>query len=386
MTASLSTTTASRNTNNTAAKSSTTLLVALVDQTVTDAPTTNKYNAQNKEIYQNVRLPCPHNHQLQRDYLLLNKSHLMEIQSLDSDNPTAATQKQQQYQSWFVGNTVVSDGKLYVVSRVDPLFWILSLVKSARPCLLQGSTNKPQWQPLDQLLSDSHVPEEVLTVLDQNQIQHLAATYDMGDDEMFYKLTMPKCLQWLTRKQEAVERVLQSQLLVKLRQEEQEQAMEGNGEGAFTAGFSLTSSTSTSDNTVTPDSTTKKHPSTTLTPTLQQQAKYESIQIVCQYLTEEWQTTFLNHLDLTATKVLQDPQDERLVEQKRQRSTTSTPTASSKTSTSNNTTATAVTPVDPTPKAKPQPPKLSLAHKQLLKTNKKGMKSMTSFFAPKAKK
>jgi hypothetical protein len=45
---------------------------------------------------------------------------------LDGDNPdTAATAKQQQYQAWFVRN-IVANGKLFVVSRIDPLFWVLS--------------------------------------------------------------------------------------------------------------------------------------------------------------------------------------------------------------------------------------------------------------------
>ena len=369
------------------------LMVAIVDQTVATPTTTASSSHSHPESYRPVRLPSPSDPTQEQDYLLVTTtttttangshttaSHLMELQTLDSDNPSAATAHQQQYQAWFVGNTVVANGKLYVVSRVDPLFWMLARidVPALSAAASAGTTSQQQpWQPLDQLLVG--VPTPVQQALDPRQMQHLAATYNMGDDdddddEVFYKWTLPKIMAWLDQKQQSVVRVLEHQLWQQL---QHEQASSQHGGGAFCAGFSLRSEPTAAavSETITP-------PSSNTTPTLtaahHQQAKHESLQIVCNYLSPSWQTAWLeDHLQLEATTVLQDPVAQQAA-QKRIRRDTTTPS----TTTTMNQSVAAVTPVAP-----PAPkPKLSFGHKQLLKVNKKGMKPMTSFFAAKPKK
>ena len=361
------------------------LLVAVVDQTVSQTnPTANN----NQENYRLVRLPSPGRPSFEQDYLLLTTTttnsnsstsakqqqhHVMELQSLDSDNASAATVQQQQYHAWFVGNTVVANGKLHVLSRVDPLFWVVSLVCPAK---LQDTSIKQPWQPLDQLWSGISPAVQQALRTNPHQMQHLASSYSL-DDEVFYKFNYDKILQWLTRKQQSTQTVLEHQRLRQVQLEAAAGATASSGGGAFSAGFSLTSEAVEEPAAANSPSSNDKPP--TLDDDQRQQAKYESLQILSNYLSPAWQTALLeSHLKLDPVSVLEDPV-ERHRQQQMAREAQSQPSQRDR---SLNTPSVPVTPVTV---MEPPKPKLSFGQKQLLKVNKKGMKPMTSFFAIKKK-
>ena len=371
------------------------LLVAVVDQTVSNTTTDNNSSQEN---YRLVRLPAPGRPSFEQDYLLLTTTtannatskkqhhHVMELQSLDSDNASAATAQQQQYHAWFVGNTVVANGKLHVLSRVDPLFWVLA---SLQPAQLQDTSVKQPWQPLEQLLSG--IPPTVQQALQTNssQMQHLAATYRTGDDdedEVFYKFNYDKILQWLTKKQQSTQAVLEHQRLRQVQKEASAGVTGSSGGGAFSVGFSLTSEAVEEPVAVvnsSEDTATKKETPVTLNDDQRQQVHYESLQILSNYLTPAWRTALLeSHLKLDPVSVLEDPV-ERQRQQQMARETKAQQTQRDRAITAGK--SMPVTPVAVEEQPPPPKPKLSFGQKQLLKVNKKGMKPMTSFFAAKKK-
>ncbi|CAB9524899.1 H2 subunit B [Seminavis robusta] len=364
MTASSSTKSNGSRTSN---KTENKLFVAIVD-----APPTTCSTTRQEETYQPIRLKCPASGQV-KDYLLRsiignnnNKNKngdLLELQCLSLQDDSSP----KQYNSWFVGNTVVSNGKLYVMTRIDPLFFCL-------PSLSQQTTTTTQpkkWQPLDQLLEDMDATvQQLLLLVDKRQLLHLCDTYEMDQDEVFYKFSQPKCLEWLHKKQQAVQKVLVAQLQA---QQKRQLQMEREGGGAFAKDFSLTT-TSTTQNTKQQDKSNHNPQLHNNKPSAQQQemALRESCQIVCSYISQGWQTLFLKHVQQD-DKILQldhhQPKNKRVKE---------TPVVVVVTAES----TTAKTEAAPPPPK----PKLTFGQKQLLKVNKKGMKSMTSFFAPKNKK
>jgi len=387
MTASTSNSTSSNNHGKTT-KEGNTLLVALVDASINtnsskDDPTNNNATASNcsKERYLPVRLTCPHTDQ-PKDYLLYNDTALLEMQALeDASTPTA-----KHYSSWFVGKFVVSNGKLHVMTRVDPLFFVLA--KTTAPS--DTSTAKKSWQPLEQLLGEMQLPAVLQTLLltgsngstttdGQFQLLHLLDRYEMDEDEIFYKFSPQKALKWLAQKQQRAQTVLLQQLTEATKQKAQEELQSG---GAVVAGFTLMDATTSKDTASTNAEVTKAK-----TKQLELQAQRESIQMVCNYLSESWTDAFLEFQKTTAKDMLTSTTKEV----KRLR------TADPNVSTTTNTTTMCHT-ATPTPSSSsfadmntvtpaPAPaPKLSFGQKQLLKVNKKGMKPMTAFFAAAKKK
>lgn len=100
--------------------------------------------------------------------------------------------------SWFVGNCVVSDGRITMASQVDPLFLAL-------PHLMK---NGARYSPLSQILVH---PEAVHTRMIAKlggiyqQLRHLCDVNDKhGPDCVFYRWNEAKTLKWLKRKVENV--------------------------------------------------------------------------------------------------------------------------------------------------------------------------------------
>jgi hypothetical protein len=112
-------------------------------------------------------------------------------------------------------------------------------------------------------------------------------------------------------------------------------------------------------------------------PTQQQQdqANRESLQIICNYLSPEWQTKFLKHVQQDATTVLNHQEEAPVVKRIRHEEVASHVMVTAADADADHHTKTA-----------PKKSAMSFGQKQLSKVNTKGMKSMTSFFAPKVKK
>jgi ribonuclease H2 subunit B len=97
------------------------------------------------------------------------------------------------YASWFVGQSVVGDGALVLVTPIDPLFLAL-------PILVASGT---QMRPLDQLLlSPSEAPETRRLIKCKHlQLKYVCDINDKyGPDSIFYRYNEAKTLTWLRAK------------------------------------------------------------------------------------------------------------------------------------------------------------------------------------------
>uniref|UniRef100_A0A1B6LCP7 Ribonuclease H2 subunit B n=4 Tax=Graphocephala atropunctata TaxID=36148 RepID=A0A1B6LCP7_9HEMI len=100
--------------------------------------------------------------------------------------------------SWFIDDSVKSDGKMHLSTPIDPIFLVLPyLRKSQLAC------------PLDQILKDDEFPETE-RLLSCSGLKHLSQVADKkGDEELnAYKYNEEKALSWLTRKTERVSEIL----------------------------------------------------------------------------------------------------------------------------------------------------------------------------------
>ncbi|KAJ9588628.1 hypothetical protein L9F63_028069, partial [Diploptera punctata] len=100
--------------------------------------------------------------------------------------------------SWFIEESVKSDGKMHLSTPIDPIFLAL-------PYLRKTS----QAMPLDQILKDEEFPETE-RLLRSTGLKHLNQVADRKGDEDLnaYKYNEEKTLSWLQRKTERVAEVL----------------------------------------------------------------------------------------------------------------------------------------------------------------------------------
>jgi hypothetical protein len=306
--------------------SSTKWMVAVVDKVFSESP---------NRPSRIVKLKDPST-QESRQYVFVNDKHIVEVQSLPAD-----------FSSFFVGRHIIKDGNLYVLNRVDPLFFVLA-------AQIPEESKKYPWQPFDQTLQS--LPQELQKLVVESQMGHLCQTLnnDQTDNVTFLKLSVPKALSWLQKKQERVYQCLLRQDQAK-KQREKSKGSNTKG-GSISASFNMPedpmAATPSSDNIVLSDT---------------KQLKIDSIQIVSSYLSEEWSKKLIESLDgmtedavfSTAPKVFKSasaplPQVE----------------------------------ADDTPakRTKLEAPR-TFGNKRLAQVSTKGMKSLGSFFgAPKSKK
>jgi hypothetical protein len=188
------------------------------------------------------------------------------------------------------GLVVSRNSALHVLTAVDPLFWVLPGGYDAQ----QPQSNE-QWQPWTQL--EAAWPALVRRALpaDRRQLGHLYARMEVSESEVYYKFSPTKALRWLQAKVDRTRTVLLAQAAAEL-------TADATPESTATTGtFFLGQQATTRDNQTDPAETLRRR-------RVQQEARAQAdaLQIVCQYLTEDWQAQLLTHLDLAAT-LLQAP-------------------------------------------------------------------------------
>jgi hypothetical protein len=213
-------------------------------------------------------------HNEPQDYLFLpgtpKAATILQIQSLDKP-----------FGSFMVGSRVVSNGALHVATRVDPLYFVLHQ--------LSATTNTAtKWQPLDQL----GIPSNVHRCLSSaHQYLHLCASNDQLGDMVLYKFQEARALAWLTRKYDAAKSVLERQLLTRKKQLRQQQS---DGGGAFIKTFHFVEEEAP----LVVSAEDRPYPSAE-----QRTLEYEACQVVCDHLSPEWSTKFVQHLNLPVSIV-----------------------------------------------------------------------------------
>jgi len=92
--------------------------------------------------------------------------------------------------SWFLDNSVQSDGTLFLTTKVDPLFLIL-------PCMVKAKHTSP----LDQILIDEEYPEtrRLESCLKKDSLENIADKKTAGSFEV-WKFNENKTVEWLEKK------------------------------------------------------------------------------------------------------------------------------------------------------------------------------------------
>jgi hypothetical protein len=148
---------------------------------------------------------------------------------------------------------VVSNPALYMLTAVDPLFWLLPATQQSS----SSSTTNDQWQPWAQLLAAWPAAVRRALPADRRQLGHLYARMAVDDDEVYYKFSATKALHWLTAKVARTRTVLVAQAAASEESETREAT-------ATTATFFLGGqATNSSSSDATPDggmATTAPHP------------------------------------------------------------------------------------------------------------------------------
>jgi len=235
------------------------------------------------------------------------------------------------YRSWFINDTVQKDGSLTFITPIDPLFLALPFIEKAAE---QGN-----FTTLDNILVEPDYSPALLKLEECLTKQCLMQICTCkGDDEfVVYKADNDKILQWLVTKVQRVAAHVKSSKI-------------GVCPGA-SSNFNRTGSKSESD------------------------CLRYAWTVVSDYITPSWSVKLKDKLGVT------DP----IKEVKEVKDDTSQP--SKKQKLNNNTEGVVEDYRDHTAKKiEKKPSKVSASQKSLEKVNKKGMKSMTSFFKAKPKK
>ncbi len=286
-------------------------------------------------------------------YLLTPSGYLCELQTY---RPSGS-----KFGSWFVEQRVVSDGRLFVASPMDPKLLLL-------PMLERTAT---RYSPLEQILAaegdGAYMPLkgclrlELHRVCDEND--------QLGDDMILNRLNPDKALAWLAGK---VERTKQALVALDSSREGQ-----NNGIGSgFAAGFISQTTTTTKGS----SNTTSSSQSAAAREPTREEAR-TAVELVCDYLNDEWARKLQDHCGFSA----EDMKEVAAAAAKRRsawenENDAEQDTALELTHGKRFKAGADAAAAAPAPKASGP----SLAHKKLAKTNLKGVKSISSFFGKKS--
>lgn len=108
----------------------------------------------------------------------------------------------EKHRSWFLDETVTSNGKIYLTSKIDPLFVFLQYLE--RDC-------KTRAQPLDQIMQDT--AQIFIKMLKLEQMK-LVADKKGPDDLKAFMFNEEKTLKWLKKKFSIIKETLKEQNII----------------------------------------------------------------------------------------------------------------------------------------------------------------------------
>ncbi|XP_074160877.1 ribonuclease H2 subunit B isoform X2 [Sminthopsis crassicaudata] len=109
----------------------------------------------------------------------------------------------EEYHSWFIGQTVQHDGRLLLVTPMDPLFMVLYY-------LIKAEKEQGKFQPLDQVVIDADFPSCSMLLQCaklKSFLHHVTDEKEVGNKK-FYKYSKEKTLKWLNKKVDQTVRAL----------------------------------------------------------------------------------------------------------------------------------------------------------------------------------
>ena len=312
-----------------------------------------------------------------REYLIID-SNIYEIQSTAPNTG--------KYASYMIGSRFISNPDLFVVSRVDPLFFVLDYLESVASNNADDGGGK--WQPFDQLFKD--ISSHVLTALNTNlsvstiqevgQLAHLLDTSDVFGDDIVCKFNDNKAMTWLNAKYQRSLVVLRARKLNKKRRLAERKA---SGEyGAFSSSFVLDEGKKEKT-----EDKLSEEAEVTLSDEEERAVQVQALQLLSEYLPTSWRAKLAKSLNLTEQETKKSTPTTS--GEKRPRSkwegvigqTDADDLLCLATGQSKEELANSVTPVEKSVKNAQ-----SVGLKRLAKVNTKGMMSLTSFFGGKKKK
>lgn len=234
------------------------------------------------------------------------------------------------FHSWFVGQTVQKDGRLLFVTPMDPLFLIL-------PYLNKSST-EGKFQPVDQVVMDEEFPactRLLSCARSLASLHHVAEEKEVGQMK-FHRYSQERTLSWLKKK---VERIVTALKMKNI----------SVGEGVKSTTY-IRVKTESDHN--------------------EEDFLRFAHGLISEYISEDLSKALLKHLQLpeiTSPKETEPPSKKRKL--------SDTPVEAGEDYTKFNSADFSRKP----------PKKMTAAQKSLAKVDKTGMKTMSSFFSPKVK-
>jgi hypothetical protein len=319
-----------------------------------------------------------------RDYLI-HAGNIYEIQSVSPNGG--------KYASFMVGSRFVSNPDLHVMTRVDPLYFVLDYLETASTNINTDNGGGAKWQPFDQLLKD--LPKPVLTALNTNlsittvkevgQLAHLMDVSDLFDDDIVCKFNETKALAWLNAKYERSLVSLRGRKLEKKRRMEERKS---SGEyGAFSSSFVLAGTESSKDKTESTSNTGKDAKEVELTKDEEHAVRISALQLISEYIPPSWRTKLAKSLNLSEEDIEKKTKATSAASgEKRPRASWEGVIGQAEADellclTTGQSNTTSVTPAEKSAKNAQ-----TVGLKRLAKVNTKGMKSINSFFGGAKKK
>ncbi|CAG8465225.1 7756_t:CDS:10 [Paraglomus brasilianum] len=148
-----------------------------------------EYGKENSnESLLSIRLPHPRTGQAVR-YILQDQT-LLEIRKLDCESQ----------RSWFIGSTVQSDGSLFCLTPIDPLFVLIPILDT---CRRKTSDSNGLFIPLEDILDGEQYPSlPKLSVLNniEKYVGWVCDCQVMNSGKVVFRLNDEKVMAWLKLK------------------------------------------------------------------------------------------------------------------------------------------------------------------------------------------
>ncbi|XP_077154217.1 ribonuclease H2 subunit B isoform X1 [Ranitomeya variabilis] len=112
---------------------------------------------------------------------------------------------QEEFRSWFIGQTVQEDGRLLYATPVDPLYLVLYY-------LIKADKEQGKFQPAEQIVVDEDFPScNLLLQCTQvaQSLHHVTEEKEIGSKK-FYRYSKEKTLSWLKKKVDQTVKVLKA--------------------------------------------------------------------------------------------------------------------------------------------------------------------------------
>jgi hypothetical protein len=372
-------------------------IVAMVDDSILVSSSSNSSSSSDNKSKRNnvigriIKLKDPNTGEF-REYGFMENtttttSSIVEFQSIQND-----------YTSYMIGRHIIKDGTLYMLNRVDPLFFYLAsqeqYLQQEQQSDTTTSTKKVSWQPFEQCLEEVSgskiLPKDIHGCITKEQLHHVCLTF-RNDDVCYYKFNIDKSLKFLERKQNRLlEYLIRQDQQAQQQQKRKMEETSTNKDQSISENFHMpddieqevttTVSTPQSNKSGTSNTLITVSPETYISDT--ETLKIESIQIICNYLSAGWSTKFMEHMGVTKEQIYGTTSATETASNAADAATTTDPlygnvqrvveTDKSTTASSSETTIKKSVVVESSAR--------TAGNKRLSKCNTKGMSSISSFF------